>query len=920
MSAPASRNRTVALIVALLAVTAGVWFFFLRGRDKDVAATSQGDPAARSGAIAAGSGLGGKHEQADSTSAPKGMAPRWQLDLDREGPLTLEGQVVGPDGKGVGGATVYLSSVPTRTVTSEADGSFAFAKLVGRSYEVTAATGDLFGGPVTVKVVEKGDPVVVRVAPGATLAVTVMDEQKQPIAGAEVRPTEDRVFTTDDKGKALVRPLGAGWVNVDVHKDGYAPNSGFTTVHVGETAPAELAITLHKGQPVSGRVVDDGGHPIAKAKVAVAGMFGFGGDKRGVETDDKGQFAFAAIAPGRHQLDATDGEHAPAASAPITVADKPIENVEIVMKAGGSISGVVLGADQNPVPYAIVRAQTGQAAGGRRGGWGGSYRQVSADKSGAFELRGLPRNAVQVRAESDSAASKVQSVDLDKDKDKKDVRLVLDVAGLISGVVVDEKGAPVPEVQVHAFADMWGSGGSEDVALAGMSTATTDGAGAFAIRGLPDGEYKLWAARGVNASRDWGQTGVTAKVGDKDVKITLASPGSLKGVVKIDGQSTAPKLALVQVGFQPGQPTGADGGFSIGELAPGQYEVTFRSPEFAELIKHDVKIEAGKTTDLGTVTVMRGRKLVGKVVDGGGAPVAGAKVRVAFMLFSLDGADEQMDAIEKQSGVRTAITDTDGGFSIIGISPQGTNAAAEHPDLGRSTAISIPEGKDDPEPITLVLHGFGSITGKVVLKGAPQSGVMVSVNTKGGGAQAVIAQTAEDGSFSFAKVPEGPTVLSAMRPSSTAFKSASTTVTVVAKQTTTATIDIPVGTITLQVTPKAMAGAQVDSAQVFLFNGAVVASSAKQLMDSFMGGAVQSMKFWMGPSTGPAVFDEIVPGGYTVCIIPITGNLKDPSFGQKIQQHLDVLKVVCKQVTITPSPTTQQFTQEVPSMPPLPKD
>src|SRR5262245_20078621 len=55
--------------------------------------------------------------------APRGPAPRWLLDADAEGPLRLEGQVVDGDGRGVGGAAVWLSSVPPRTTRSEEDGA-----------------------------------------------------------------------------------------------------------------------------------------------------------------------------------------------------------------------------------------------------------------------------------------------------------------------------------------------------------------------------------------------------------------------------------------------------------------------------------------------------------------------------------------------------------------------------------------------------------------------------------------------------------------------------------------------------------------------------------------------------------------------------------------------------------------------------
>src|SRR5438445_9996263 len=60
----------------------------------------------------------------DAPGAPRGRAPKWTLDVDPEGPLRLEGQVVDADGRGVGGAEVWLGSVPPRTAKTEGDGSF----------------------------------------------------------------------------------------------------------------------------------------------------------------------------------------------------------------------------------------------------------------------------------------------------------------------------------------------------------------------------------------------------------------------------------------------------------------------------------------------------------------------------------------------------------------------------------------------------------------------------------------------------------------------------------------------------------------------------------------------------------------------------------------------------------------------------
>ena len=45
------------------------------------------------------------------------------------------------------------------------------------------------------------------------------------------------------------------------------------------------------------------------------------------------------------------------------------------------------------------------------------------------------------------------------------------------------------------------------------------------------------------------------------------------------------------------------------------------------------------------------------------------------------------------------------------------------------------------------------------------------------------------------------------------------------------------------------------------------------------------MKFWFGEGKPPAEFDELVAGDYSVCTIPITGDLSDSTFQQRLQAH-----------------------------------
>src|SRR5206468_1640504 len=103
-------------------------------------------------------------------------------------------------------------------------------------------------------------------------------------------------------------------------------------------------------------------------------------------------------------------------------------------------------------------------------------------------------------------------------------------------------GQPVAEASVHAFPDVLGGASTDGLALAGMSTATTDGEGAFTIRGLPDGGYRLWAGKASGVEEGWGMQSTPAKTGDAAVKIVLATPGGIAGKLVLEG-GAPPQLA-----------------------------------------------------------------------------------------------------------------------------------------------------------------------------------------------------------------------------------------------------------------------------------------------------------------------------------------------------------------------------------------
>jgi hypothetical protein len=80
-------------------------------------------------------------------------------------------------------------------------------------------------------------------------------------------------------------------------------------------------------------------------------------------------------------------------------------------------------------------------------GFGAELRSANTDEAGKFEMTGLPRGDVVALAVADSASSKAMPFDLAATPEIRNVTIVLDVTGKISGVVVDTEGQPIAEAQ-----------------------------------------------------------------------------------------------------------------------------------------------------------------------------------------------------------------------------------------------------------------------------------------------------------------------------------------------------------------------------------------------------------------------------------------------------------------------------------------
>src|SRR5690242_13170028 len=100
-------SKMVGGALAIAGAVLAVWLLFFRHHDvKPPVAPAEPKPVAPAPAPA---------KAAAEDPAPQGRAPQWLIDADPEGPLRLEGQVIGADGHGIAGAQVWLASVPPRS-------------------------------------------------------------------------------------------------------------------------------------------------------------------------------------------------------------------------------------------------------------------------------------------------------------------------------------------------------------------------------------------------------------------------------------------------------------------------------------------------------------------------------------------------------------------------------------------------------------------------------------------------------------------------------------------------------------------------------------------------------------------------------------------------------------------------------------
>lgn len=899
------KNRTTIVAIALFAIAAIAFVYWRETRsemeadnhDDDTGAARVGKvepPAAppRSGAIDPGA------------SAPA----RVYIDDDPAGELRLEGQVIDGEDRGVANATVVLSANPPRTATTEANGTFVFTGLVARPYTLAArAPGAGVAGPVTAKLTDHTEPVILKLRAGVKLAVSVTTSDGKPVDGAtvELRGIDDQREVTKG-GVATFAQCVPGSYQLAGWSDGMAKSFAWIQLTAGEDT---AKLVLRAGARVAGRVVDERGAGVSGARVAYAGASDWsqsGNDRRdGVTSGADGRFEFAALPSGTFRFTAAHAEHAPGTSPLVTLDGKTArDNVVISLADGVVVRGRVIDTQKQPVAGARVRIG---ATGNRRAMIADAPRQAYSDAKGNFEIKGLPKKPLAAIAMHETGAS--NAVELDGTKgDQTDVTLTIDVTGTIGGTVVDTQGNPLEGIQVSAGPSFGDNRTDVDFAqwrLRGFPEELTDSAGHFTLTGLAPGSYQLSAAPAHAAGRrgpfGGGRGGdITAKTGDKDVKIVLPPAGKVKGKVAF-ADGTAPAAFTIGVGFAQ-QSGNADGTFEIDDLAPHQYEVNVRGASF-QATAVDALVEPGKTTDVGTITIVQGRTVSGTVVADG-VPVPNAAVSIGRIVFG-NGTSSNASFGPMGAGAKHDTTDANGRFTLSGFGEGDLTIVAEHDTIGRSRALRLPTAMPGQTELTLTLEKYGALGGVLRQAGKPAEGVFVTCQSTTTPGSIYSVASGPDGAYRFDRLaPDTYKVSATLGMPMVGMHFYSKQVDVPPGGNVTVDLAVEPGSVALDVTVVPKTG-HLGVANAWLVSGTLTATTASELALRVAAAGPGASQWVIIRNGEPARFADVAAGAYSACVVPFPEAVRGMQAMGYGERHGDSLMAYCKSIAVAASPASQ---------------
>ena len=614
-------------------------------------------------------------------------------------------------------------------------------------------------------------------SPGATIQASVWTEEKDF--------KHNQFYTCDKNGQVEIRlPKTLSILRVWASKSGYVPL--FVQVWAkkfGDVGPLPDDFTFHlqEATVMGGIVKNEDGLPIKGARVEVryvrGGIKNPSATREGVNdwlsegftairTDAEGRWTLRNVPPGAdvevhvklshpdYLSDATWGKLQ--SEQDVTAQALRAQTAEIVMHGGRRVTGNVTTPDGKPVAGAIV-------IWGDRPYWEHRPQQeVRSDEQGAYRFPPLPLGPMAVTVVAEGWMPERRKITIATETPPVDFKL--QPGKMLKIRFVDPAGAPVPDV--HVSIKQWR--GAESLynydhsnVLPTKIPRQADGQGIYEWTWAPDDavEYRFYAKGAA------GQLGATITADGQEHVITLQSQLRVSGTVKDanTGRPIEQFAAVPIIYFSPDFPSVNHNEARL--CTVGTLEFDFDRAD----VQHGLQIEAaGYTTvrvgpySLGSkvpeleLRMTPAERMVGRVVDEAGRPVAKARVFVGSYSEHLYLSDFDKDDGGRATNYRVTTNDV-GEFEIanqleryclVALSPAGYGEVDRQPDK---------------VPGELRVRRWAKANGRLLQAGKPvgQWNVQLApIREQGGDAPrghiGLYVKTANDGGFVFERVPPVP--------------------------------------------------------------------------------------------------------------------------------------------------------------------
>ena len=458
--------------------------------------------------------------------------------------------------------------------------------------------------------IEAGEETRMTIVMKKGLEVTgiVVNRDGTPVPGAEIMleyfamsPTKiEPVATTGADGRFTVRDAMPHCCISAIAK-GYVPSMG----PLLQTRQGAVELRLVLPGPagvITGRVEDQNGDPIARALVRIGvddgnrmkhqgtlpdGSFGVAPIPLEVYTDEEGNFRAESVTPGSVAIGVRSTGLAPFRGTCNVFADR--ETTKFVRLLRGAVcTGTV--RDSAGAPMTGVEVRSGQ-----RSTIGELQARTTAD--GTYRLAGLPPGEVEMVA-VDKDRTRVQKTLRVSDGQSVEWNATFSVGTPLHGRVLTDGGDPVVNGTIYVIAPRKGE---RPRSIVGRTR--TDREGRFRVPRCPEGVSVQFSGRGYkNANRSDvvpGDGEIVFRVHKVEFNVTV------KGrVVGPFGEPIGG--ARVECGSKSARTDIGTGGFTIGRLSAGSYQVRITAKGFAEYRTVWRDLAADETWDLDTVRVVLG--------------------------------------------------------------------------------------------------------------------------------------------------------------------------------------------------------------------------------------------------------------------------------------------------------------------------